>query len=81
MIDRKFKRRNGFNLYKESGKIISERRVKIVFDDEQDVRNALQEVRQNLKMAELQKNSLEEAIENYKKEERALLSYLESQIK
>lgn len=79
MVRKEVKRQKDFKVYLENGKITNECVTKIILEDEVDVQNALQEIRRNIEMAEQQKKSIEIAIENFKKEEQAILSYLESQ--
>lgn len=81
MMNKKaLERQYEFSIYKKNNKVINERVTKIVYDDIQDIHNALQEIRRNIEMITQQKNDIEKALENYRKEEKSILNYLECQI-
>jgi hypothetical protein len=80
MNKKALERQYEFSIYKKNNKVINERVTKIVYDDIQDIHNALQEIRRNIEMITQQKNDIEKALENYRKEEKSILNYLECQI-
>ena len=77
MKEEKNLRLDDFTVYEEQGKIISEQKVRIVLESKQDIEMILEEVRLNIKRLRSQKEITEKTLENLKKKEKALLSYLE----
>jgi len=77
-MEKIFDREHSYNVYKKENKIINEQIVRIMLNDAQDVKNALEEVRINIKRLENQRVEIERMITAMRKEEGALLEFLKT---